>query len=84
MKKMMTDEISIFYHLDMPGLNLEVLSGSQMLPIAVVCVEQIQSLAPNRPINGTYSAITTEHSEKVAEIKISIVMESLISKFSLF
>ena len=64
----------------MPSLRLDILSGPLMLPIAVVNIEEIGLLALNRPINGFFSAFS-ELQEKVAELQVSIIMESLLCKF---
>ena len=63
----------------MPGLRLDILSGAQMIPIAVVNIEQIGLLAANRPINGFFSAFS-EHQEKVAELQVSVILESIMCR----
>ncbi|XP_071126216.1 C2 domain-containing protein 3-like [Mytilus edulis] len=65
---------------DMGSIILEILSGPLLLPVGYAEVTQIGQLSPNRPVKGFYP-VFTEEEQKIAEIQVSLVLESLMASY---
>ncbi|KAJ8298025.1 hypothetical protein KUTeg_024556 [Tegillarca granosa] len=65
---------------DMGSLVVEILTGPSMIPVGHAEIPQIGLLSPARPINGFYPVFTHQE-EKVGEIHVSLVLESLMASY---
>ncbi|XP_063416182.1 C2 domain-containing protein 3-like [Mytilus trossulus] len=65
---------------DMGSIILEILSGPLLLSVGYAEVTQIGQLSPNRPVKGFYP-VFTEEEQKIAEIQVSLVLESLMASY---
>ncbi|XP_066282765.1 C2 domain-containing protein 3-like isoform X2 [Branchiostoma lanceolatum] len=65
---------------DMASMVLEVLSGSDQVPVGRAQINQIGQLGPNRPINGFFSVYSPEPA-KIGELHVSLMLESLLATY---
>ncbi|XP_035686866.1 C2 domain-containing protein 3-like isoform X2 [Branchiostoma floridae] len=65
---------------DMASMVLEVLSGSDQVPVGRAQINQIGQLGPNRPINGFFSVYSPEPA-KIGELHVSLILESLLATY---
>ncbi|XP_069129079.1 C2 domain-containing protein 3-like isoform X6 [Argopecten irradians] len=68
------------YLIDMGSLAVEVLSGQMMIPVGQAEITQIGLLSNTRPIDGMYPVFSPRE-EKLADIHVSLILESLMASF---